>query len=156
MSKAWAKREQSVSKAWAKREQSMSSPFLMTTFHLQFSAWFTTSKQNKQKQAWHFVVECPGQRTKTANQHGASIELGKNYVSCLSGVAMWYVETKHLALLALLCKILAVESSAQFYQRYKPSAAKVSSKLKNPRPGNPGILASLNNTSAEPKSGLIC
>ena len=75
------------------------------------------------------MVECPGQKTKTVNQHGTSIELGKNYVSCLSGVAKWYVETKHLALLALLYKLPAVESSAQFYQRCKPSAVEVSEKL---------------------------
>ena len=67
------------------------------------------------------MVEYPGQKTKTVNQHGTSIELGKNYVSCLGGVAKWYVETKHLALLALLYyKLPAVEYSAQFYQRYKP------------------------------------
>jgi hypothetical protein len=73
------------------------------------------------------VVECPGQKTKTVNQHGTSIDLGKNiiYVSCLSGVATWYVETKHLTLLALLYKFPAVESSAQLYQRYKPSAVEV-------------------------------
>ena len=68
------------------------------------------------------MVECPGQKTKTVNQHGTSIELGKNYVSCLGGVAKWYVETKHLALLALLYKL-------PFYQRYKPSAIEVSAKL---------------------------
>ena len=67
--------------------------------------------------------------TKTVNQHGTSIELGKNYVSCLGGVAKWYVETKHLALLTLLYKLPAVEYSAQFYQRYKPSAIEVSAKL---------------------------
>ena len=75
------------------------------------------------------MVECPGQKTKTVNQHGTSIELGKNYVSCLGGVAKWYVETKHLALLALLYKLPAVESSAQFYQLYKPSAVEVFGKV---------------------------
>ena len=59
------------------------------------------------------MFECPGQKTKTVNQHGTSIELGKTMlVSCLSGIA--YGETKRLALLALLYKLPAVESSAQF------------------------------------------
>ena len=74
------------------------------------------------------MVECPGQKTKTVNQYGTSIELGKTMlVSCLSGIA--YGETKRLALLALLYKLPAVESSAQFYQLYKPSAVEVFGKV---------------------------
>jgi len=34
----------------------------------------------------------PGQKTKTVNQHGTNIEIGKNYVSCLSGVAKWMLK----------------------------------------------------------------
>jgi hypothetical protein len=59
------------------------------------------------------------------HKHRTCKKYQKIYVSCLSGVATWYVETKHLTLLALLYKFPAVESSAQLYQRYKPSAVEV-------------------------------